>query len=451
MSKLKTVFSCSSCSYISAKWVGCCPDCKEWNSFVEQAERPTSSVFGAKKFSSQMTTLDSIDMEFQARIESGIDEWDRVLGGGILPGSFLILTGDPGIGKSTLLLQVADAISLRSKKVFYFSCEESLTQVKGRMVRLGLDGKNVLFSESSCLEEIVSASIDQRPDLVIIDSIQNCFLSQDTSTIPGTISQLRESGFRLMKFAKENGIATIVTGHITKEGYIAGPKVLEHMVDGVFYLQGEDRWQTRMLRSVKNRFGTINEIGFFEMGQEGMAEVRNINQHLVDEFCAAPGSALVCCVEGKRPIILDLQALCVASKFNVPQRIVTGVEHKRVFLVAGILEKYLHIKFSSQDIFFKVSGGFFIKESSIDLGIAVTLLSSFFQIPLPEKSLVLGELNLSGQVKSSNQATLRTREAQKFGLNRILCAKDQKIEEGTEKIGFKNIYEILKIFPKNEK
>ena len=357
------------------------------------------------------------------------------------------MTGDPGIGKSTLLLQIANAIAQNNIKVLYFSSEESLQQVKSRGARLGISSDNLLFSDQANLDCIIETCNTEKPNLVIIDSIQNCFLSSELSTIPGTVGQLREAGFRLMRFAKESNIATIVTGHITKEGHIAGPKILEHMVDGVFYLQGEDQWHTRILRSVKNRFGTINEIGFFEMQEEGLLEVTDVNQYLINNISPAVGSILVCSVEGSRPLLLELQALCVSSKFGVSQRIVTGLDYKRVALIAAILEKYLHIKFSSQDIFFKVSGGFTIKESSADLGIALALLSSYFQIPISSKSIVIGEINLAGHIKPSNHIDLRIKEAKKFGMSSFFVSEKQKIHTICKLIRFKNVYELLELFP----
>ncbi len=459
MAKVKVSYRCSNCAYESIRWLGCCPACSEWNSFIEHQpislpsfQTKTSNLGGAAASSATQLTLsnlEDIDIENQLRMCSNIKEWDRVLGGGILPGSFIILTGDPGIGKSTLLLQVADKIAQNNHKVVYFSSEESLQQVKGRAIRLGLKQSQVSFSDQACLESIVSTCDAVKPDLVILDSIQNCYLSLQSQLFPGTIAQLREAAFLLMRFAKTNKIAVLVTGHITKEGQMAGPKVLEHMVDAVFYLQGEDRWQTRILRSVKNRFGAINEVGFFEMQEEGMVEIANINQQLLSEVSVSPGSVLVCSVEGSRPLLLELQALCVDSKFGMPQRVVTGLDPKRVVLVAAILEKYLHIRFSSQDIFFKVSGGFKIKESSSDLGIALALLSSYFQIPLPPKSVAIGEISLTGQVKPANQIGLCIREVEKFGLEHVLVAKTQQVKSSCNLMGFGSVYELLKLFPES--
>jgi len=450
MAKVKQCYRCSNCDYKTYKWIGCCPTCQEWNSFVQEQMTHGSvisnGVIGMVEPVS-LFKIDQIQTEQHSRLCSGIKEWDRVLGGGILPGSFLILTGDPGIGKSTLLLQIANSLAQNGKKVLYFSSEESLQQVKNRACRLNITSQNLLFSDQVNLENIIATGKAEKPNLIIIDSIQNCMLSIESSTIPGTISQLREAGFYLMRFAKENTIATIVTGHVTKGGYIAGPKVLEHMVDGLFYLQGEDRWHTRILRSVKNRFGAINEIGFFEMQECGLQEVENINQHLINDISSAPGSVLICSVEGSRPLLLELQALCIASKFGVPQRIVTGLDYKRVSLVAAILEKYLHAKLSTHDIFFKVSGGFSIKESSVDLGIALALLSSYFQMPVPEKSVAFGEINLAGHIKPTNYVDLRVKEAEKFGINQILGSKHQKMATSCKTLLFKNIFELLTLFP----
>ncbi|MBS1988414.1 DNA repair protein RadA [Candidatus Dependentiae bacterium] len=457
MAKQKISFECTNCALQSAKWVGCCPACSEWNSFIEQT--PTFDAFAKKSFGGSGTTnmpaaelfqLDDINIQAQERMQSGIKEWDRVLGGGVLPGSFIILTGDPGIGKSTLLLQVADRLA-QEYEVVYFSSEESLQQVKNRANRLEVTASHLRFSDQSYLEGIVSTAKAHKPALIILDSIQNCHLSPDSHAIPGTIAQLREAGFILMRLAKENNIAVLITGHITKEGQMAGPKVLEHMVDAVFYLQGEDRWQSRILRSVKNRFGTINEVGFFEMREEGLEEIANINQHLLGEASQVPGAALVCSIEGSRPLLLELQALTIQSKFGMPQRVVTGMDPKRIVLIAAILEKYLYIKFSMQDIFFKVSGGFKIKESSSDLGIALALLSSYFQKPLPPKSLALAEISLTGQIKPANQVGMCIKEAEKFGIDTIFIARAQTgIKSSCRVIAFQSVYELLNLFPEDK-
>ncbi|OQA32529.1 MAG: hypothetical protein BWY54_01045 [Candidatus Dependentiae bacterium ADurb.Bin331] len=362
-----------------------------------------------------------------------------------MPGSFLILTGDPGIGKSTLLLQIAHDLAGKHR-VIYISSEESLEQIRLRAERLGCLTNTLLCSDQAQLESIIALCEEHKPEIIIIDSIQNCY-SSESQVLPGSIGQLRESGFRLMRLAKEHNCAVILTGHITKEGTIAGPKMLEHMVDAVFYLQGEDRWQTRILRGVKNRFGAIGELGFFEMHEAGLQEVPNINKYLLEEATYSPGSALISYLEGSRPLLIELQALIVPTKFGIPQRVVSGVDPKQVILMAAILEKYLHIKLNTFDIFFKVSGGFKIKESGSDLGIALALLSSYFQKPLPEKSIILGEINLTGQIKPINQISMHLHEAHKFGIKTLIVAHNQKIDKHFSTIiRMQSVYQLLELF-----
>jgi len=376
---------------------------------------------------------------------TGIGEWDRVVGNGIMPSSLIVLTGDPGIGKSTLLLQVCNRLA-QEKRVFYFSTEESIHQVKQRAQRLDCVSDSLFISDEANLETIISTTETEKPEILIIDSIQNCYLANAQSA-PGSITQLRESTFQLMRLAKEHGITIIISGHINKEGTIAGPKTLEHMVDAVFYLQGEDRWQTRVLRSVKNRFGTINELGFFEMHADGLQEVANINKQLLSDMQHCPGSALISFIEGSRPLLLELQALTVHSKLSMPQRVVSGVDHKQVVLIAAILEKYLQIKLSSHDIFCKISGGFTVKSSSVDLGIALALLSSYFQKTLPHDTMVLAELSLTGNIKPINQINAYVKEAEKFGIKQLFVASNQKIASTRCTVRrFANVYELLSLF-----
>ncbi len=446
MAKHTIKFLCSNCQHQSAKWLGCCPSCQEWNSFVE--EKPSASHSAASPLLSKpaqsltMRSLDQVATTSHTRMLSGISEFDTVLGGGIMPGSLLVLTGDPGIGKSTLLLQVAHTLAAHHK-VFYFSSEESLEQVKSRATRIGSINSQLLFSDQAQIEAILQTCQEQKPDIVMIDSIQNCFLSE-THSYPGTVGQLRETSFALMRLAKEHNISIIITCHITKEGQMAGPKTLEHMVDGVFYLQGDDRWHTRILRSVKNRFGPINELGFFAMNSKGLEEVPHINQYLLEEAAEAPGSVLVGCQEGSRALLLEIQALVIPTKYGVPQRVVTGVDHKRVVLIAAILEKYLHIKLSMHDIFIKVAGGLKITETGSDLGIALALLSSYFQQALPQKSIALGELSLTGAIKAIADSERYIKEAQKFGITSIFIAGKQTSSVACKKLH--SVYELLSLF-----
>lgn len=446
MTKQKQLFECSECSKQTTKWFGCCPECKQWNTLHEAQKHPSLTRASQRpSFSTTMQSLSGVNTQTKQRMLSGIKEWDRVTGGGIIPGAFIMLTGDPGIGKSTLLLQIAHKLST-SYSVLYFSSEESLEQVKQRAQRLNCINDSLLFSDQANLDTIIATTQQHKPHIIIVDSIQNCYTSESHS-LPGSIGQLKESTFRLMRLAKDTTTAVMLSGHITKDGAMAGPKTLEHMVDAVFYLQGEDRWQTRVLRSVKNRFGTVNELGFFEMAESGLQEVPNINQHLLDEITENPGSSLISHIEGSRPLLLELQALTITTKYGIPQRVVTGIDQKQVVLIAAILEKYLKIKLSSQDIFFKISGSLKIKGSSSDLGIALALLSSFFQQPLPPKSVALGEISLTGQIKPINHINLHINEIEKFGIQQLFVAKNQKIKKTscTSK-KFDTVYELLSLF-----
>lgn len=455
MSKQKHIFICSECDHQTSKWYGCCPQCNNWNTVSEQThatppvyQTSTTGTMGHIGRTATMHALNTITTTPKQRMLAGIHEWDRVTGGGIIPGAFIMLTGDPGIGKSTLLLHIAHQLS-KNHSVLYFSSEESLEQVKLRAERLGCVNSSMLFSDQAHLDDILATAQKHKPDLLIIDSIQNCYTSSSTA-LPGSINQLKESAFRLMRLAKENTIAVLLSGHITKDGVLAGPKTLEHMVDAVFYLQGDDRWQTRILRAVKNRFGTVDELGFFEMKENGLQEVANINQYLLEEITQSPGSALISHIEGSRPLLLELQALTIATKFGIPQRVVTGIDQKQVVLIAAILEKYLRINFSGNDIFFKISGSLKIKGSSCDLGIALALLSSYFQQPLPPKSLALGEMSLTGQIKPINNIGAHLGEIEKFGINELFVAPRQIINKTSCKLRrFNTVYDLLTIFDTN--
>lgn len=449
MAKQKILYSCASCLYQTSKWFGCCPGCNSWNTIEEEqiSAAPFLPSIKSKGRSIKLLNLNTVQGQERERMRSGIEEWDRVTGGGIMPGAFIMLTGDPGIGKSTLLLHIAHCLA-KNHKILYFSSEESLEQVKVRAQRIGCVVTNILFSDQAHLDDILATAHAEKPDLVIIDSIQNCYSSADSSSqFPGSINHLKESAFRLMRLAKEETISILLSGHITKDGALAGPKTLEHMVDAVFYLQGEDRWQTRVLRAVKNRFGTINELGFFEMCEQGLQEVTNINQYLLEEMTESPGSVLISHIEGSRPLLLELQALTIATKFGLPQRVVTGLDPKQVVLIAAILEKYLQVKLSAHDIFFKISGGLKIKGNASDLGVALALLSSYFQQPLPSKSLALAEISLTGQIKPINHIGLHLNEIEKFGIEQLFVAKNQTLVTKKCKIRkFSNIGDLLVLF-----
>jgi DNA repair protein RadA/Sms len=425
MAKKSSLYLCSACAYQTVKWLGCCPQCATWESFVEKTTSTSGSV-GRSSASVLlgMQPLKAVALHTEERFTTGISEWDRVMGGGIQRGAFMILTGDPGIGKSTLLLKIAHELS-RGYRVFYFSSEESCAQVRQRAERINCMDNNVAISDRANLDEIIAIAETERPDIVVLDSIQNCH-SSDLSLLPGSVGQLRESAFKLMRLAKDHQIAVLMTGHITKDGAMAGPKTLEHMVDAVFYLQGEDRWQTRILRSVKNRFGPVHELGFFEMHETGMNEMTNINAHLLSHAQNSPGSVLTSTLEGSRPLLLELQSLVVPTKYGTPQRVISGLDHTQVALITAILEKYLNVKLGSHDIFCKVSGGLKIKGSGSDLATALALLSSYFQKPVPYKSLALGEIALTGHVRPINAFGLYAGEARKFGIPSIYVARGQK-------------------------
>jgi len=447
MAKQTTTYTCKNCDYRSLKWVGCCPECKEWDCFSEQIQQTGKNAINKVPIkSTTLTSLKDLSLKTEKpRMLTGIAEWDRVVGGGIMPGSLVVLTGDPGIGKSTLLLQVSNALA-QQHHVIYFSTEESLHQVGMRAQRLGVEENSLLFSDQSGLDDIITVTLEQRPDIVVIDSIQNCY-SADSQTLPGTVNQLREATFRLMRLAKDNDITVIITGHITKEGIIAGPKALEHMVDAVFYLQGENNWHTRVLRAVKNRFGTINELGFFEMNATGLGQIQDINAHLLDNSSAAAGAVLVSIMEGSRPLLLELQALTIEAKMGIPQRVISGIDHKQVVLIAAILHKYLHIPLGTHDIFFKISGGISSKETATDLGVALALLSSYFQLPLPPKTLIVGEISLTGHIRPVNYIDAFIKEAEKFGILTLLVADSQKLGRTSCTIRrFKHVYDLPSMF-----
>jgi len=436
MSKKTSTYACTECFYQSGKWLGKCPECNGWNTF-------NSDTIDATK-EQQIFKINDIATKSATRIQSGIKEWDRVMGGGLVAGEFVIITGDPGIGKSTLLLQIANKIA-ENYKTIYFSSEESLEQVKLRAQRLKCNSETLFFSDQADIDVIIKLAEKHKPELIIIDSVQNCYM-QSSDFSQASQSQLKEIAFKLMRLAKDKSITVISSGHITKEGVMAGPKTLEHIVDAVFYLQAEDRFQTRILRAVKNRFGTIDELGFFQMGESGLEEIANINKYFMQDLNPSPGSALVGFIEGTRPILVELQALVLASKYAMPQKVISGIDQTQVVLVAAILEKHLQIKFSLHDIFFKISGGLKIKGSSSDLAIALALLSSYFQKPLPEKSLALGEINLAGQIKPVNYVTMYANEAEKFGILNLLISSNQKIEPHCKATKFKSIYDLLMLF-----
>ena len=391
MAKPKTIFVCSSCGYESAKWLGKCPGCGEWNSFYEEKQNIITEAGGKKKISATPKALTSFQGKEAKRLATGFGELDRVLGGGLVKGSLVLVGGEPGIGKSTLILQICNKIQGEGK-VLYVSGEESAEQIKIRADRLKINNDDILFLGETDIDVIQEQILSINPKLVIIDSIQTMYSDEITSAA-GTVSQVREITARIMKICKTNQITTIIIGHVTKEGNIAGPRVLEHMVDTVLYIEGERYFSYRILRGVKNRFGSTNEVGMFEMQNEGMVEITNPSSILIsDREDNPPGSVIVASMEGTRPLLIELQALTSHTVFGLPRRTANGVDYNRLTLLMAVLEKKAGINLSSQDVYLNVVSGIKISEPAVDLGIITCVASSYKNISIPKDLLVIGEV-----------------------------------------------------------
>lgn len=427
MAKVKTIFSCQSCGYQSFKWLGKCPECEGWNTLVEEVISPPDTPYASLELpyeKSSPQTLNQIELTQEERLLTTIGEFDRVLGGGIVPGSVILIGGDPGIGKSTLLLQALNKLSANGKKVLYVSGEESIRQTKMRAERLGVSSFNLFVHAENSLETIIKGIMDVKPMAVVIDSIQTIFMA-DLQSAPGTVSQVRESSGRLIYLAKKTGTSIFLVGHVTKEGAIAGPRVLEHMVDTVLYFEGDRGHPYRILRSVKNRFGSTNEIGVFEMKDSGLEEILSPSEFfLAERPLNVSGSVVIACIEGSRPLLIELQALVSYTNFGVPRRTSLGVDYNRVSLLVAVLEKKADLSFLNQDIFVNVAGGIRVDEPAVDLGIIMALASSFRNRPLDHRMVVFGEVGLTGEVRAISQAERRVKEASKMGFSRCLMPKN---------------------------
>lgn len=447
MAKKTTAFFCSECGYESAKWLGQCPGCREWNTFVEEPVTKTGKAVRITN-TKKPSLLKDISTKEEARMTTGFGELDRVLGGGIVRGSLTLIGGDPGIGKSTILLQVCKNLSDQGRKVLYISGEESLKQIKIRADRIGQFNDNIrLFCETD-LELIEQTLRDEKPDVAVIDSIQTIYNS-DVSSAPGSVSQVRESTNILMQTAKTENISIFVVGHVTKEGVVAGPRVLEHMVDTVLYFEGDRHASYRILRGVKNRFGSTNEIGVFEMCQNGLQEVKNPSEYMLNGRPEnASGSVVACTIEGTRPILAEIQALVCRTNFGMPRRTAAGTDYNRVNLLMAVLEKRLGFHMGEFDAYVNVAGGIKINEPALDLGIVMAIISSYRDLPIDEKTIVFGEVGLSGEVRAVNMAERRVAEAVKLGFTRcIMPAVSRKgltDRKGIDVIGVKNIQDLLK-------
>ena len=451
-SKKSTVFFCQNCGFESAKWMGQCPGCREWNTFVEEQV----STAALKKNGTQGSTarqkpavLSEITMEKEDRISTGMQELDRVLGGGVVAGSLTLVGGDPGIGKSTLLLQVCRNFSDAGVKVLYISGEESLKQIKMRAERIGSFNDNLLLLCETNLSLIEDTIRSRKPQIVIIDSIQTMY-SEDVSAAPGSVSQVRESTALFLQLAKGLGVSIFIVGHVTKEGTVAGPRVLEHMVDTVLYFEGDRYASYRILRSVKNRFGSTNEIGVFEMREEGLTEVRNPSEYMLNgrpkDAC---GCVVACTVEGTRPLMVEMQALVCHSNFGIPRRQATGVDFNRVNLLMAVLEKRLGLQMSGCDAYVNLAGGIRIQEPAVDLGMVMAIVSSFKNRPVDESTVVFGEVGLSGEVRAVSLAEQRLQEAVKLGFTTCVMPKANadmlKNTKSIKVIGVSNVQEAIEL------
>ena len=433
-----TVFFCQECGYESSKWMGQCPACREWNTFVDETIDKKSAAKGgrvaAKTTEAKTVPLSQIEMTQDKRMSTDMKELDRVLGGGIVQGSLVLVGGDPGIGKSTLLLQVCRNLSEKGVRVLYISGEESLQQIKIRAERIGTFGDSLALLCETNLDTIKSVIDREKPQIVIIDSIQTMY-NEEVSSAPGSVSQVRESTGVFMQIAKGMGISIFIVGHVTKEGVVAGPRVLEHMVDTVLYFEGDRHAAYRILRGVKNRFGSTNEIGVFEMRQNGLMEVENPSEYMLSgKPEGASGSVVACSMEGTRPILVEVQALVCHSNFGIPRRTAAGTDFNRVNLLMAVLEKRLGLKLGDCDAYVNIAGGVKMNEPAIDLGIVLAIISSYRERPIDEKTICFGEVGLSGEVRAVSMAEQRVTEAKKLGFNECILPQvslDSMKDSGT--------------------
>jgi DNA repair protein RadA/Sms len=450
MPKLKSVFVCQGCGSSASKWLGRCPDCGAWNSFVEELEEPAGTRGRPDSPSTAVrpTPYPEVVADGKERLSTGIDEFDRVLGGGVVRGSLVLLGGDPGIGKSTLLLQVAAHLAERGERVLYVSGEESERQIKLRGERLQIRAPSLLLYSETNLDRIIDQLREHRPALVILDSVQTVYSSKLTSA-PGGIGQVREVAAELLYFAKSSGTPVFLIGHVTKEGSLAGPKALEHIVDTVLYFEGERHHAHRLVRATKNRYGAVGELGIFEMTGAGLAPVANPSGVFLSERPAeAPGSVVACCLEGTRPLLVEIQALVSRSNFGYPRRVALGIDSNRMALLLAILEKRVGLHLQNEDVFVNVAGGLAADEPSADLAVASAVASSFRGRPIDPHTVLLGEVGLVGEVRAAQQVSVRMREAARLGFLRvILPAGNLPLTESTESpveaVGVRNIVEAL--------
>lgn len=450
MAKIKIKFVCTDCGTESPKWYGKCPGCGAWNTMVEEKETATKTQgIGLSNLHAKEKALPIIRIEGaeEPRIETRLEELNRVLGGGVVPGSLILVGGDPGIGKSTLLLQTSHALASKGLTVLYVSGEESVRQTRLRADRLGALTETLYVLCETNLDHIADAIESIKPDFLVIDSIQTVY-EPNVQSAPGSVAQVRECTAHFMRIAKIKGIATVLVGHVTKEGAIAGPRLLEHMVDCVLYFEGERHHTYRLLRAVKNRFGSTNEIGIFEMEETGLREVTNPSELFLSERpLGVAGSTVVASMEGTRPMLIELQALVTATNFPSPRRTTTGLDHNRMALIIAVLEKRMGMFLQNQDAYLNVAGGVKLDEPAVDLAAAISLASSFRDVPTRPYDVAFGEIGLTGEVRAVSRAEQRVKEAQKLGFRRVIMPekslKGWKPPEGIELIGVNTVSEAL--------
>ncbi|RXJ96128.1 DNA repair protein RadA [Malaciobacter molluscorum] len=446
--KNKTLFECQHCGEQATKWLGKCPNCGGWDSFIELNQEQQEIIKQTAKVintTSKATPITQIQQDNVTRFSSNNDEFDLVLGGGIVPGSLTLIGGSPGVGKSTLLLKVAGSIASSGKKVLYVSGEESAGQIKLRANRLEANNDNLYLLSEIKLEEIMDELLRQEYEVCIIDSIQTIYSSNLTSA-PGSVSQVREITFELMRKAKDSEIAMFIIGHITKDGSIAGPRVLEHMVDTVLYFEGEASKEIRMLRGFKNRFGSTSEIGIFEMTNEGLVSAKDIASKFFDKSKPQSGSALTVSMEGSRALILEVQALVTESTYPNPKRSATGFDVNRLNMLLALLEKKIDLPLNHYDVFVNISGGIRIKESSADLAVIASIISSFRDRPLSKESAFIGEVSLTGEIKDVYSLDMRLKEAQAQGIKKVICAQKPNIKLDLKIYPVEEVPKMIELF-----
>ncbi len=442
----KTILKCRNCGYQSLKWLGKCPECGEWESLVEEAARPAT---GRRRGAAKPVPLSLAPDGDEERLSTDIGELDRVLGGGIVPGSMVLIGGEPGIGKSTLMLHLLEAVAKKGLDVLYVSGEESARQIKMRANRLGAVQPGQFLATENGVEQIIAMASEMRPALLAVDSVQT-LTCEEIASSPGSVTQVRESAYKLLEFAKLENIPVVLVGHVTKDGSIAGPKVLEHMVDTVLYFEGDRSHVFRILRTVKNRFGSTNEIGVFEMKEEGLVQVANPSEiFLAERPLGEPGSVVLPSIEGTRPILVEVQALVSPTNLGTARRTSIGADQQRLSLLCAVLEKKAGLDMYGHDVFLNIAGGMRIDEPALDLGVVSALASSLLEKPIPQATVVCGEVGLAGEIRAVGQIDVRVREAERLGFSRMVLPAGNKErmnwKPSMELIGIHNLNQIMEL------